>query len=121
MNEFGYNPLSPANKEATGSRRNALNDDIVPIPRLKSTHLIDLSSFVTVDNIPLTVDDLDSAIQIANGTEDDFNQPVARGRTISLSSITYHTTDAGAFEEYNVDSALRYLAARPSAPLRIIN
>lgn len=94
----------------------SLTEGVAQMPTLRNEHLVNLSKFVTVDQVPLTTDDLDTAITIANGTNDDFYVPVVRGRSIELVIMTLHQTSAGSIEEFYVNSALQYLANRPAGP-----
>ena len=89
--------------------------DTPPMPRIAHEHLVNLARIDTVDMVPLTEADLDTAIAIVNGTEEDYIDRVQKGRVISLNSMTLHTTTADGIEEFAVNSALRYLAARPAA------
>lgn len=50
--------------------------DTPPMPRIAHEHLIDLARIVTVDEVPLGSDDLDTAIAIVNGTERDSLVPL---------------------------------------------
>lgn len=117
MSETGFIPHDPEAVDTFIARFKRMDEGITPMPKLRDSHMVNLSDYVTVDQVPLTSDDIDTAIKIANGTEDDFYQPVVRERSVELNTMTLHLTSAGDFERYNVNSALRYLAKRPAGPV----
>ncbi len=91
-------------------------ESVERMPFIRHTNMVRLEDYVTTDKIPLTGDDLDTAIKIVNDGQDNFFPPIVRGRDIELNSHTILTTSAGAIQEFYVKSALRYLSRRPASP-----
>jgi hypothetical protein len=116
MSERPFSEEQQAVTTALMQRYADLMRDTPPMSRIAHEHLIDLARIATIDEVPLGSDDLNTAIAIVNGSEADYIGPVERRRDIVLSNrMTLCTTSANGIEEFAVDSALRYLAARPAA------
>ena len=117
MSETSSNPSADEFAEDMFARIKSMTQGVEQMPYIRGEHLVDLSKIVTVYQTPLASDDLDTAIQMVNRTSYDHCVPIARGRSIELSArMTLHRTSANPIEEFDVMSALRYLARRPAGP-----
>lgn len=116
MNETGFTPLDKEFEDRLVAYVSKLRQGVEQMPYIRGEHLVDLSKIVTVYQTPLASDDLDTAIQMVNRTSYDHCVTIVRGRSIELNTMTLHRTSANPIEEFDVMSALRYLARRPTGP-----
>ncbi len=116
MSETGPTPLNDDFARSMVERVKKMTEGVERMPYIASEHLVDLSRFVTVDDVPLTTEDLDTAIEIVNRHSHSRSELIVRGRSIELNTMTLHRTSAGPMGDFDVNGVLHYLARRPSAP-----